>query len=215
MQRVRHVEPAPTLTALGLNELLDLARSRNPDVVAAVARVEEARGRMVQAGLYPNPTVGYMGNQINDGPGTAGMQGGFASQEFVVGGKLSLAREAARHGVTAADWAAASKWYDTAARVKAAYYEYATALAVQSETERMAELFAEALKRVEGLAAGGKVETYDVTRLRLETVQVANRVGAARQRVAAAERAISCSSSDRGASDRPSRNALAPTTPRL
>lgn len=49
---------------------------------------------MIQAGLYPNPTVGYSGNQINDGPGTAGQQGGYGSQEFVVGGKLALAREA-------------------------------------------------------------------------------------------------------------------------
>ena len=94
---------------------------------------------MVQAGLYPNPTVGYSGNQINDGPGTAGQQGGFVEQEFVTGGKLQIAREAARFGVTAADWHAASKWFDTAARVKAAYYEYATALAVLRETERMAD----------------------------------------------------------------------------
>jgi cobalt-zinc-cadmium efflux system outer membrane protein len=190
VQQVHHVEPALTPTTLGLNELLALAQSRNPDVVAAVARVGEARGQMVQAGLYPNPTVGYSGNQINDGPGTAGQQGGFASQEFVTGGKLSLAREAARHGVTAADWMAVSKWADTSARVKAAYYEYATALAVLSETERMAELFAEAQKRVEGLAAGGKVESYDVTRLRLETVQAANRIGTAKQRATAAERML-------------------------
>jgi cobalt-zinc-cadmium efflux system outer membrane protein len=170
--------------------LLALARAHNPDLAAAAARVGEARGRMVQAGLYPNPTLGYSGNQINDGPGTAGQQGGFVSQEFVTAGKLTIAREAARFGVAAADWHAASRWYDVAARVKAAYYEYAAAVAVLRESERMAELFEEALARTEKLAAGGKVETYDVSRLKVEVTQTANRVGAARQRVANAARVL-------------------------
>ncbi len=156
----------------------------------AAARVGEARGRMVQAGLYPNPTVGYSGNQINDGPGTAGQQGGYVAQEFVTAGKLKIATAAARAGVSAADWHAASKWFDTAARVRAAHAEYATARAVLRETERTAALFADGLDRAEKLTAGGKAEAYDVTRLRVETVQIVNRVGGARQRVAAAERLL-------------------------
>lgn len=176
--------------APGLDELLALARVHNPDLAAAAARVGEARGRMVQAGLYPNPVLGYSGNQINDGPGTPGQQGGFVSQELVTAGKLRLAREAARYGVTAADWHATSRWYETAARVKTGYYERVTAQAVLRETERTAELFSEALTRTEKLAAGGRVEAYDVNRLKVEVTQVANRVGAARQRVAAAERML-------------------------
>jgi outer membrane protein, heavy metal efflux system len=189
--RVASASEPPVATApAGLDELLALARARNPDLAATTARVGEARGRMVQAGLYPNPTLGYSGNQINDGPGTAGQQGGFVAQEFVTAGKLKIAREAARFGVTAADWNAASKWFDTAARVKAAYYEYTAAVAVLRESERMADLFAEALARTEKLAAGGKVETYDVSRLKVEVTQTANRVGAARQRVANAGRVL-------------------------
>jgi cobalt-zinc-cadmium efflux system outer membrane protein len=183
-------EPAAVPQPADLDALLALARSHNPDLAAAAARVGEARGRMIQAGLYPNPTAGYSGNQINDGPGTAGQQGGFVSQEFVTGGKLKIAREVARFGVSAADWHAASKWFDTAARVKVAYYEHATALAVLRETGRMAELFAEALGRTEKLATGGRVDTYDVSRLKVEVTQVANRVGAARQRVTAAGRML-------------------------
>lgn len=190
IRQISAVEQVPAPATPGLDELLALARLRNPDLAAAAARVGEASGRMLQAGLYPNPTVGYSGNQINDGPGTAGQQGGFISQEFITAGKLRIAREAARFGVTAADWNAASKWFDTAARVRAAYYEYVTALAILRETERMADLFSEALTRTEKLAAGGKVEAYDVTRLRVEVTQTTNRVGGARQRIAAAERLL-------------------------
>jgi outer membrane protein, heavy metal efflux system len=189
IQPVAASEPVAA-APVDLDALLALARAHNPDLAAAAARVEEARGRMIQAGLYPNPTLGYSGNQINDGPGTPGQQGGFVSQEFVTGGKLRIAREAARYGITAADWHAASKWFETAARVKAAYYEYATALATERETKRMAELFAEALSRTQNLAAGGKVDAYDVSRLKVEVTQVSNRVGAARERVAAATRML-------------------------
>lgn len=189
-----HVVPVsaaePVAAPGNLDELLALAQARHPDLAAAAARVGEARGRMLQAGLYPNPTVGYSGNQINDGPGTAGQQGGFVAQEFVTAGKLRIATAAARAGVGAADWHAASKWFDTAARVRAAHAEYATARAVLRETERTATLFADGLDRAEKLTAGGKAEAYDVTRLRVETVQIANRVGSARQRVAAAERLL-------------------------
>src|SRR5260370_37640370 len=38
-----------------LDELLDIAVKHHPDLTAARARVEIARGRMIQAGLYPNP----------------------------------------------------------------------------------------------------------------------------------------------------------------
>lgn len=191
VRQVTHAEPAlPAAQGSGLDELLGLARERNPQMIAAAARVGEARGQMIQAGLYPNPTVGYSASQMNDGPGTAGQQGGFVSQEFVTAGKLKIAREAARYGVTAADWRATSQWYDTAARVKAAYYEYVAAVAVLRETERMGKLFEEALKRTEKLAAGGKVDSYDVSRLKVEVVQTANRIGNAKQRVAANERLL-------------------------
>lgn len=180
----------PAAAAGGLDDLLALARARNPDLAAAVARVGEARGNLVQAGLYPNPTVGYSGNQINDGPGTAGQQGGFVSQEFVTGGKLRLAKDAAALGVTAADWHAASRWHETAARVKAAYYEHLAAAAALRETELMLRLFEQGLERTEKLAAGVHVESYDVSRLKVEVVQARNRVGGARQRVAAAARML-------------------------
>jgi outer membrane protein TolC len=57
--------------SLRLPDLLALALQAHPELAVAAARVEEARGQMIQAGLYPNPSVGYMGNQINDGPGTS------------------------------------------------------------------------------------------------------------------------------------------------
>src|SRR5690606_15114592 len=57
--------------------------------------------RALQAGLPPNPTIGYVASEIG-AEGTAGQQGAFVSQEFVRGGKLQLARSAELRGVVRA-----------------------------------------------------------------------------------------------------------------
>ena len=54
--------PAPAAQApapLTLADLEQMAVHGNPTLAQAAAQVEAARGRAVQAGLYPNPTVGY------------------------------------------------------------------------------------------------------------------------------------------------------------
>lgn len=79
-------------SALTLVDLEGMALTNNPTLVQATAQVEAARGAAYQAGLYPNPVVGYTGEQIGVN-GTAGeTQGGFIAQEFVTGGKLRLSR---------------------------------------------------------------------------------------------------------------------------
>jgi outer membrane protein, heavy metal efflux system len=186
-----HETPAEPSTPLSLNDLLALSRRQNPDLAIAAARVTEAEGQFVQAGLYPNPTVGYIGNQINDGPGTAGQQGVFVSQEVVSGGKLEVARQAAGHGLTAADWQAVSRRNETAARVRGAYYEYMTARAILRESEGIVGQFEAGLRKAESLAAAGTVFNYEVRRFRIELTQAKNRVGTARERLVAAERLLS------------------------
>ena len=74
---------------LTLAELEGIAFQNNPTLAAATARIQAARGRQVQAGLYPNPVVGFHATEIGN-LGTAGQQGGFISQRFITGGKLQL-----------------------------------------------------------------------------------------------------------------------------
>jgi len=74
---------------LSLVDFEGFAFQSNPTLAAAAARLEAARGRQVQAGLYPNPIVGYQATEIGN-LGSAGQQGGFVSQRFITGGKLRL-----------------------------------------------------------------------------------------------------------------------------
>lgn len=80
-----------TSATLSLSDLEQMALQNNPTLPASSAAVSAARGRQVQSGLYPNPSLGYFSDDVgvND---TAGKQGGYVMQEFVTGGKLRLNR---------------------------------------------------------------------------------------------------------------------------
>src|SRR5581483_3700324 len=54
----------PTYT---LEQLQQLAIDHNPTLKQAQVEIRAAEGRKRQAGLYPNPTVGYQGEQISGG----------------------------------------------------------------------------------------------------------------------------------------------------
>src|SRR5436305_1757988 len=120
--------PAPPAEEmLTLARLLDLAAASHPDLGIARARVEAARGRMVQAGLRLNPVVSIGDEEINNPAGRAGRPYLNITQEIITANKRELARAAAEQGVIAADWQALTRWYDVSVRVRSAYYEALTA----------------------------------------------------------------------------------------
>ena len=51
---------------LSLAQLEQMATANNPAIAQAEARVAALRGRYVQVGLPPNPTIGYLANEIGD-----------------------------------------------------------------------------------------------------------------------------------------------------
>src|SRR5262249_33754921 len=51
--------PGPNGRPYRLADLQQLAAANSPALRQAASDVEAARGLMIQAGLYPNPTVGY------------------------------------------------------------------------------------------------------------------------------------------------------------
>ncbi len=67
--------PQAPLQSLTLDDLQSMALANNPTLAQAAARVQAARGRWVQAGLHPNPKIGYMADDIG-AMDTAGKQGG-------------------------------------------------------------------------------------------------------------------------------------------
>lgn len=91
--------PAPTPVAppaVGLDELIQVGLSQNPRLSRSAFAIDTARGRALQAGLYPNPTVSATLDELGDRTGPGGVNTlPLVSQEIVTGGKLKLNRAAA------------------------------------------------------------------------------------------------------------------------
>jgi cobalt-zinc-cadmium efflux system outer membrane protein len=108
---------------LTLADLEQLALQGNPTLAQAAAAVGASRGKALQAGLYPNPTVGYAGDQIG-AAGTAGeLQGGFVQQTIVTAGKLRLSRAKYNQEATEAELRALGQQYRVLNGVRMRFYE--------------------------------------------------------------------------------------------
>ena len=76
-----------------LEELQRIALANNPTLGQAKAGANAAVGRTLQAGLWPNPTVGYVGEEIRGGSYGGGQHGVFIQQNVILGSKLELDRK--------------------------------------------------------------------------------------------------------------------------
>jgi len=76
---------------LTLDTLERIAVDQNPTLAQARDRLEQAYGRAVQAGAYPNPLLIWNASSLGD-EGTAGTQQGYVQQPIVIGGKLRVDR---------------------------------------------------------------------------------------------------------------------------
>jgi outer membrane protein, heavy metal efflux system len=83
----------PQGTLMTLEQAQQIAGDNNPTLRQAEAEIRAAKARQQQAGLYPNPAVGYTGDEIRGGSVGGGKQGFFVQQTIVIGGKRPLARE--------------------------------------------------------------------------------------------------------------------------
>src|SRR5438128_4080953 len=78
--------PRPAeMQSLSLADLEQMAVQGNPTLGQAAAQVQVARGRQLQSGLYPNPTVGYNGEQLGlRGKAAGGEQNGIFIDQTIV-----------------------------------------------------------------------------------------------------------------------------------
>ncbi len=76
-----------------LEQVEKMATETNPTLRQAEAEIRAAKARQQQVGLYPNPTVGYTGDEIRGGSVGGGKQGFFVQQTLVTAGKLGKSRE--------------------------------------------------------------------------------------------------------------------------
>jgi outer membrane protein, heavy metal efflux system len=117
------IQPGAGHGPVSLADLEQLALELNPTLVQAGAQVRISRGKAIQAGLAPNPTVGYVAEQIG-AEGTAGeLHGMFVEQQIVTGGKLQLSRAKFIQEARQAELQVLAQRFRVLQGVRLAYYE--------------------------------------------------------------------------------------------
>lgn len=217
VQQVQHLEPVPAaepetlppatlkpveLGKLTLADLEQMALAANPSVARAVALVEAARGNWVQAGLPPNPSVGYEGQQIGS-DGRAEQDGVFIQQEIVRGGKLRLSREVAAQEISKAEQQLAVQQQRVVTDVRVAFYQVLIAERQQKLTGELRDIAAEAVKVAEALLKGKEVGRPDVIQAQLELGNAEILAQNAQNRYAAAWRTLATVIGDPNRSPQP------------
>jgi cobalt-zinc-cadmium efflux system outer membrane protein len=113
-----------TLHAITLAELESMALRAHPSLEQANAGVRSAQALRRQAGAYPNPTVGYNGDEINRGAVfNYGEHGVFVEQRFVTGGKLGIARKIAEQNIAQSEAERGAQRQRVLNTVRSLYYQ--------------------------------------------------------------------------------------------
>src|ERR1700723_3514130 len=170
--------PAPELlqsvasrTPLMLQDFLTMADRDNPALQQAAALVRRSEALARQASLYPNPTVGYEGDQIRGGSYGGGEQGGFVAQTIVLGGKLGLRRNIYEQQKQSGTIAAQAQLLRVHNDVTQMFY---SALSAQHTVEvrgRLTALAQEAVQTAHRLANVGQADAPDLLQAEVEAEQ--------------------------------------------
>jgi cobalt-zinc-cadmium efflux system outer membrane protein len=184
--RGKPAEVRPIEGPLTLAAALEVTRVHHPELAAAAASVEAAQGELVQAGLYPNPTIGYSAEEMGSRGGAAGKQGPFIEQELVTGGKLAIGQAAAHQAWSAEQWLAVTKRLELEAKVRAAFFEALTAQRELSENEAIVKIAAEQHEASRRFEQAGRGSRTDVIRASVELETSRTRLDTARRRLQAA-----------------------------
>ena len=182
---------SPKEAAVSLQSLEELALQNNPTLVQAGAQVRISSGKAFQAGLKPNPQVGYVADQIG-AEGTAGeMQGMFFEQEIVTGGKLQLSREKYIQETRQAEIQVAAQRCRILYGVRLAYYE---ALAASERLKVQENLFANANEisaTLNELVNVGQANSADVLQAKIESRRSSANIASAKRRAQGSYEALS------------------------
>jgi cobalt-zinc-cadmium efflux system outer membrane protein len=171
--------PAPAQVtksaALTLADLEQMALQGNPTLAQAAAAVGASRGKALQAGLYPNPTIGYRGENIGIEGSAGEFQGAFVQQTIVTAGKLRLSRAKYNQEAYEAELLALGQQYRVLNGVRMRFWELHALQLTIALHRRMVENAEEALRTTREMFNTGQANRADVllAEVRLNDAQIA------------------------------------------
>jgi cobalt-zinc-cadmium efflux system outer membrane protein len=158
-------------TGLRLEDLEQLALANNPTMAQVQANLQVALGLSRQAGLYPNPTAGYYGDEIRGGSFGGGKQGAFASQTIVLGGKLGAARRVAKLEAREMETSAQVQRLRVLNNTRALFYQVLAAQRMVEVRQNLVGLAGDAVQTSLQLSNVGQADRPDILQAEVERQQ--------------------------------------------
>ena len=180
----------PEDAGMGIEELERIALANNPTVAQADANLRASAGRARQAGLYPNPTVGYYGDEIRGGYYGGGKQGGFVSQTIVTGGKLRAARRIAELLAQESQTTGSLQRIRIVNNARMLFYEVLGAQRLVEVRRNLAKLASDATQTAHQLANVGQADQPDVLQAEVEQQQASVSLRIAQQNLRSSWRTL-------------------------
>src|ERR1700738_652276 len=163
--------PASEQKTITLEELQEIALQNNPTFAQSAANIQAAEGRKKQSELYPNPTVGYQGEQIRGGSFHGGEQGFFVQQDIVLGGKLGLNRKIFDQELKQAETEAEEQKLRVVTNVRMSSIQALAAQQTLELRQNLSKLADDAVETSHQLANVGQADAPDVLESEVEAQQ--------------------------------------------
>lgn len=199
-QQIEPLRDAP----LTLPQLEEIALGNNPTLRQAQSGVEAARGRARQAGAWPNPIIGYVGEEIAPGEIIQrGAHGVFIDQTIPLGGKRRLGRAVYEREIAQAESVQERQRLRVVSSVRTFFYDVLTTERRVEVLERLAALAAEAVGITRQLYNVGAADQPDVIEANIEARRTQLDLSAARNELHANRVQLAAFVGDRSVASRP------------
>ncbi len=183
--QTREAAPGPGLT---LEQAVEMALARHPDVLAAQQEIRAASARRLQAEARPDPSLSFGTDGIPFNLKDSGTEVNLGlEQTFEFPGKRSLRTAIGRQGEELAALDLERVRLLLAARVKRAYLRTVLAQRTVSDLERSVALLDQLIEAVRIRFEAGQSAYADILRARVEKIRLQNRIIEARRERTAGE----------------------------
>jgi outer membrane protein, heavy metal efflux system len=164
----------PTPAVLRLEDLEQMALNANPTLAQAEAAIRAAEGRRVQAGLWPNPIVGYAGEELAfRAIGEKSEHLAFIEQTIPLGGKLKKSQAIAAQEKLQTEQESIAQRQRVLNGVRMLFYRALGAQQLVEVRTELAKLSREAVQITGELFNVGQADRPDVAQIRIEAERAA------------------------------------------
>ena len=163
------------MSTFDLDRIIDLALERNPAILGAQSAIEQNEGRQVQAGAYPNPTVGFQTADATIRDPSNGIRiierGVTVHQTVEWPGMRAARQDAAAAGLAGATIGLDEAKLNLIAEVKQAFYELLLAERTVDLLQQNLEIVQEVARIVRARVRSGEGPQFEAVKADVEVLK--------------------------------------------